>query len=62
MATLEELLAEYEAACRAEERAVNEGRLSHAVMARRDAATRALHAAEDPWMPCFCLICETSGD
>lgn len=62
MANLSDLLDEYESACRAEERAVNEGRLSHAIMARRDAATRRLHAAEDPWMPCMCLICERSDD
>lgn len=61
MATFEELLDEYEAACREEDRAVKEGRLSHAIMSRRDAAMRSLHAAEDPWTPCICLVCENSG-
>ena len=60
MATLEELLDEYENACRAEERALNEGHLSPAIISRRNSATRSLHAAEDPWMPCVCLICQSS--
>lgn len=27
------------------------------IMARRDAATRTLHEAEDPWQPCKCHVC-----
>lgn len=27
------------------------------VMARRDAALRELHEAEDPWQPCKCQVC-----
>lgn len=62
MATFEDLQDEYEAACLEEDRAVREGRLTHAIMLRRDAAIRSLHAAEDPWMPCMCLICEAPSD
>lgn len=62
MATVEELQEAYEAACIEEDEAARSGRLTDAIIARRIAATRSLHAAEDPWMPCICAICETSGD
>lgn len=57
MWTLDELQEEYDAACIAEDQARREGRVTASIMRRRDAATRRLHAAEDPWMECECFCC-----
>lgn len=57
MWSLDEIQEEYDAACIAEDQARREGRVSASIMRRRDAATRRLHAAEDPWKECACVFC-----
>lgn len=57
MASIEELQEEFDQAAKAEHRAMRNGSLTPAIESRRDAAERALHAAEDPWMPCTCWVC-----
>lgn len=57
MRSLEELQDEYDAACIAEDQARREDRVTSEIMQRRDAATRAFHAAEDPWSDCACFCC-----
>lgn len=61
MRSLDEIQEEYDAACIAEDQARREGRVTVGIMRRRDAATRLLHAAEDPWQECRCYFCAGTG-
>lgn len=57
MSRFDAALNEYIAACRAYNQALYRGSLPQEVVARRTAAMRELHAAEDPWSDCQCSEC-----